>query len=506
MFSEPDRICARGKFPLQDWLVSVVYQQEPLDFSFAAEAPKTAERETTSIFPLEVQDEENPYGFIGRDGPILELERAMRRKTPAILIHGLGGVGKTTLARGFVKWLEQTQGLGQGCFWFAFNEIRSAEFVFNRMEEALFGGNFSLAELGQRIEALAGALNKQRYIIVWDNFEVARGIPGTEVKAFLSDQDLDLLLKFLRRLRGGRSKVLITNRSEEDWLGVDRRKVGVSGLSREKRWLFLEEILGTMDLAINRDDPDLIKLMNLLNGHPLSMRVILPILEKQSAASAAEELQSGMAAMNTQQDEANAHLHATLGFAQTALPEELQPLLIPLGMHERFVDLNYLEAMAKQVDDAWTRELLNRFAEAMVYMGLLYDRGNGIYEIHPALTGYLRAIAPEKERTAWAPVFVDVMGGLANHFAQKEFHEQRASFHLLGASLYYAINLAEMFQMGSHIHALLQFLAIYAQNSVSFSEANDLFERLALASKISGENEGKGCFKCGLWSCWILCL
>ncbi|MCP4691353.1 MAG: hypothetical protein GY859_25135, partial [Desulfobacterales bacterium] len=192
-------------------------------------------------------------------------------------------VGKTTLARGFVKWLEQTQGLGQGCFWFAFNEIRSVEYVFNRMGEALFGGNFSLADLDQRIEALAGAFKQHRFLIVWDNFEVARGIPGTEVKPFLGGQDRDLLLKFLRRLRGGQSKVIITSRSEEEWLGGDRRKVGVSGLSGEERWLFLEEILGTMGVAINREDPDLVKLMDLLNGHPLSMRVILPMLEKQSA-------------------------------------------------------------------------------------------------------------------------------------------------------------------------------------------------------------------------------
>ncbi|MCP4687661.1 MAG: CHAT domain-containing protein, partial [Desulfobacterales bacterium] len=193
MFSEPNRVCARGKFPLQDWLVPVVYQQEPMDFSFTAKASRDPDRESASRLPVEARDEENPYGFIGRDGPILELERAMRSKTPGILIHGLGGVGKTTLARGFVKWLEQTQGLGHGCFWFAFNEIRNAEFVFNRMGEALFGGNFSLAGLDQRIEALASVFKQQRFLIIWDNFEVARGIPGTEVKPFLGDQDRDLL-------------------------------------------------------------------------------------------------------------------------------------------------------------------------------------------------------------------------------------------------------------------------------------------------------------------------
>lgn len=130
--------------------------------------------------------------------------------------------------------------------------------------------------------------------------------------------------------------MIITSRSEEDWLGVDRCKVGVSSLSGEERWLYLEEILRAMGVAINREAPDLVKRMDLLNGHPLSMRVILSMLEKQSAASVVEALQSGMAVKKNGQDKFNARLYATLAFARTALPHELQPLLIPLGMHERF--------------------------------------------------------------------------------------------------------------------------------------------------------------------------
>ena len=90
----------------------------------------------------EARDTENPYGFIGRDGAVLALERAMHRKPAGLLIQGLGGVGKTTLARGFLQWLQATDGLGKGGFWFAFQDIRSAEFVFNRMGEALFGPQF----------------------------------------------------------------------------------------------------------------------------------------------------------------------------------------------------------------------------------------------------------------------------------------------------------------------------------------------------------------------------
>ena len=100
MFQQKDRVCPRGRYPLDDWLVPVVYQQEPFDFSFAAKAKKAKADGGGPELPGEARDTENPYGFIGRDGAVLALERAMRRPPAGLLIQGLGGVGKTTLARG----------------------------------------------------------------------------------------------------------------------------------------------------------------------------------------------------------------------------------------------------------------------------------------------------------------------------------------------------------------------------------------------------------------------
>ena len=108
MLAHKDRVCARGRYPLEDWLVPVLYQQNPLDFQFAAKA-KLEARE--SHLPKEVREHRDEYRFVGRDGPILEMERALHRKTPAILVQGLGGVGKTTLAREFLRWLDDTGGL-----------------------------------------------------------------------------------------------------------------------------------------------------------------------------------------------------------------------------------------------------------------------------------------------------------------------------------------------------------------------------------------------------------
>jgi len=481
MFRQDKRVCVRGKFPLQDWLLPVLYQQDPLNFSFAAEARKTFAPQASKL-PEDLRREKNPYGFVGRDSAILAMERAMRRPPAGILVQGLGGVGKTTLARGFLQWLDSTGGLGEGCFWLGFQEIRSAEYVFNRLGEPLFGGQFATAPMDKKIEALATAFNEHRFIIVWDNFESAAGIAGTAITANLPEPDRKLLADFLDKLRGGASKVIITSRSSEDWLGPQRRfLLPLGGLDREERWEYCEVILRDLGLSIDRNDEKLVGLMDLLGGHPLAMRAILPRLEKMSAGQVAEALRSNLASLKMEGNEDLAKLYATLGFVGQSLPPELQTLLIPVAMHEGYLDADYLEAMAKEAESARTRGMIDRLMQALVSAGLLRDVGQAIYEMHPVLTGYLRskslAETPQSMRDLWAKAFVDVMCFVADNLARKEPHEQRVYFYLHGQNFHYALGEAERLSMETDTAALIQSLAVFAQSARNFAEATRLFER-----------------------------
>jgi hypothetical protein len=58
MLEQDGRVCARGRFPLADWLVPVVYQQEPPDLSFAGAANRAVIQKPA--LPPEAQDSENP--------------------------------------------------------------------------------------------------------------------------------------------------------------------------------------------------------------------------------------------------------------------------------------------------------------------------------------------------------------------------------------------------------------------------------------------------------------
>jgi tetratricopeptide (TPR) repeat protein len=498
MLAHPGRVCARGTYPLKDWLVPVVYQQQPADLSFVTQARPKQDEQTAASLPEEATDKENPYGFIGRDSAILALERALLRDPPAILIHGLGGVGKTTLARGFLQWLRQTEGLGAGCLWFTFNDIHTAEYVLNGIGTQIFGSQFITLDTDQKLAALGKALRENRLILVWDNFESASGNEAAGIDPLLRPDDLQLLRRFLQAIQGGRSKVLITSRSEESWLPAHLRyKLALGGLTGESRWEFCTAILRNLGIQTNREDPELAALMDTLDGHPLLMRAVLPRLEGgRSPKSILQELQGNLAAGGVGSDLTQKKVYATLRFVEDGLPKDLRPALVPLGLHDRFVDARLLEMMAEGANQTQvTRRQIDRLLSALATAGLVRDRGQAIYELHPALTGFLRSTVSAKvaagELESWQRAFVHVMGSLADTLAPKELHEQRPYFHIHSADFHAALALADALAIDTAFAALTQLLAAFAQNTLNFDSAERLFERLAEHRRVRGDSRGE---------------
>jgi tetratricopeptide (TPR) repeat protein len=222
---------------------------------------------------------------------------------------------------------------------------------------------------------------------------------------------------------------------------------------------------------------------------------VLPRLERRAAGDLVTALRSNVAALGDGGEEAETKLYATLKLAEDALPEDLKELLLPLGMHERYVNGDYLAAMAEKVDEAWTRERVDRFLGLQVNAGLLRDEGQSVYEMHPGLSGFLRAKvlqgASGEARDVWSRAFVDVMGSVADAHAPRQLHEKRGWFHWHGANSYHALAEAERLGMSADKAALLQGLGAYSQDIRAFDEARALFERLIEARRsledLSGE-------------------
>jgi tetratricopeptide (TPR) repeat protein len=491
----PDRVCARGRFPLADWLVPVLYHQESVDLRFQTGAAARPETQQPSPLPAEARDDRNPYGFIGRDGAVLALERAWHRPAAGILIHGLGGIGKTTLARGFLRWLAETNGLQNGCFWLSFQGIRSAESVFNELVGTLFGTQALAASNEEKLARLVAVLRHNAFVIVWDNFEDVRGFADESIPPGMAESDQRLLAEFLQRLRGGKTKVLITSRSSEDWLDQTACfRLPIRGLSGEERWEFCDAIVRDFGLTVDRMQPDWKDLIEELGGHPLAMRVVLSRLNSLTPRQMLLEL-----ARNPEEfarnDLESAKLFATLRTVQTALPEELKSWLIPLSFHERFVDAHNLKIMGKILTPGRANfdAEVNRLMQLLCAAGVISGGGQNIYELHPALSRYLQQQMQNSESPAmvkaWQTSFTDVMGALAQLVTDKQFHEQRTVFAVHRANFLRALQLARDLEMDADQAALTQSLGVFARNSRRLGEATELFRKLVeYASAADNQN------------------
>ena len=480
------RDTSSGKVEFNDWIVPVLYQQLPSDSSILPRLKPGKKRK--SVLPDEILELDG-YGFIGRDRSIFQLERAIQRQSQAgILIHGMSGEGKTTLAKGFLQWLEDTNGLGEGAFWFSFEDIQSAEHIISTLAGALFGTQAMALPTDQMLSAVINVLRAKRYFIIWDNFESASGIPGTEVSALIPKEDRQRLKKLLRELRGGKTKVLITSRSEEEWLDIQECfKLPLSGLEGEELWQYCNAVVADLGLeAIDRKNQDYHNLLNKLEGNPLAVRAILLRLKERSAASLLSELEESF--NGVEGDESTKRIQAALAVFERGLDRAFAPVLRLLGLHEHFAYAGFIKIMLKQTEPDAAAHISNCF-EALCGAGLCQPVGNNIYKLHPALRGSLTRLYTAAEADMRA--FVDVMGTIANDYAPKELHEQRFVFSTFGACFQRALSLSQELDMRNHVLALIQGLAVYALNTRNFTEAEKLYRKYAEAAQDYTDMKGE---------------
>ena len=472
MYEENMRDTFTGKIEFNDWVVPVLYQQ-----SADGILPQLKQGdERIRKLPPEALDL-GDYGFIGRDRTIRRLEKAIRMNTAGILIHGMAGEGKTTIAKGFLQWLDATHGLHADVFWFSFEDIHNAGFIIDTLTDKLFGTQEMSLAADRKLSIVTKALRDNPYFMVWDNFESASGIPGTEVSALLQDDDRKLLKQLLRNLRGGQTKVMITSRSPESWLNIQECfRLPLDGLKGEELWQYCNAVVADLGLSLDRKAGTYKELMDKLDGNPLAVRAILFRLAENPAEELLGELEDNF--RGYEGDDATNRIQAALSVFERGLDRDFAPALRLLGLHEHYADIEKIGAMLEKTGE--TAPLEDCFA-ALESAGLCRPIGNDAYQIHPALRGCLTRQHPAEE--AGERAFVGVMGNLADEYSQKQLHEQRSVLRLFGANFHRALKLALELDMREHALALLQVLAAFSQSTRNFSEAERLIKLLAKAAK-----------------------
>jgi hypothetical protein len=230
--------------------------------------------------------------FVGRDYDLLRLERGLRR-SGVVLLQAIGGMGKTSLACELGRWWLQTKGC-ERVFFSSFAQGATVVQVVGLVGRSIFGDRFLPWSIEQQYKEVVRYLKAHGCLLIWDNFEPVHGFPAGN-PALLSAAELVALRRFLVDLRGGKSGVVITSRREEEWLRCDYELVELRGLREDDAKELAGVILAGRGIDRATLPREYLELFKILRGHPLSLRVILPLLKNQSPQIILEGLRSGEA-------------------------------------------------------------------------------------------------------------------------------------------------------------------------------------------------------------------
>ena len=209
------------KIDLEDWLLPVVYQNQPVTLQpheFTSEERAWHEhkaKEKSSTVP------DPQYGFVGRDIDILQIEKRLLTKRNILLVRGMVGTGKTTLLHHLSTWWHAT-GFVQRVFYFGFDEKAwTLQQIMTSIAQNLYGPkyytDFQPLSLTAQQAMLSQNLRGKNHLLILDNLESITGA-HLAIQHTLPLEEQAALRSFLTDLAKGHTLVLLGSRSGEELL------------------------------------------------------------------------------------------------------------------------------------------------------------------------------------------------------------------------------------------------------------------------------------------------
>jgi tetratricopeptide (TPR) repeat protein len=375
---------------LQDWFLPQLYQRgsdmplvgpaaRPGTRQGPATAPPTSDRPR---FPTGQHIGAFPrpplYNFHGRARELYALERAFRTDR-AILLHAMGGMGKTALAREAGYWLTRTGFFPDGACFLSFEQPVTAERIAQVLGSYLEGHGFEALSQAEQLVRAYQLFQNQKVLMVWDNFEslletfdnAARGSRSVQDGAgeasdvthaaalgYTADERTRIITLFRDWTEdpAGHGRLLITCRPQEAGLpGV--RRMELVGLARPDSLYLLAQVLRKHDTSLDDerfDTDNLEALLDVLGDHPLSIELVGPHLKQLTPEQTVADFRALLEQFTGDAEvERNRSLLASLRFSTSRLSAQAQAALPWLGLFHGGVCEHILLAMSQMDPATW---------------------------------------------------------------------------------------------------------------------------------------------------------
>jgi tetratricopeptide (TPR) repeat protein len=376
MLAQPHRFLHLGPIAqtieLQDWFIPQLYQvgDDPVLLPRPEGAASVAPLPPAPPPALPGFPPEPMYKFHGRALELLQVERAFRKHT-AVLVNGMGGMGKTALGREAASWWLRTGRFERAVF-ISFEQKATPARVVQLIGTAFEGADFSRRSdgesdpEGQRQKALS-LFRQHPVLVVWDNFESTLPIYQREIRGEGEGEGLELynsddraeIQALYRQLVEGKplGRLLVTCRPEQTGLpGI--KEYQLRGLSRPDSLYLLAAILDVKGISTERpgyETEEIEALLDLLDDHPLSIELVAPHLKDLTP----EQIRTDFAALLERfknpdaKEERNKGLYASLEFSRKRLSPAAQAALPWLAWFEGGVFEMVLLDFAEMKEEVW---------------------------------------------------------------------------------------------------------------------------------------------------------
>lgn len=349
--------------------------------------------------PATQRDESGPfppppqYGFQGRARELYELERRFRSQR-GIVLHAMGGMGKTALATEAAHWWTRSGLFRDGACFLSFEQFASADRVVQVLGTYLAGPKFEQLPAVEQRRRVIELFQQNAVLLVWDNFESAlpqfndgaadHGNPYT-------DDERRRLAELFRNLTAGPGKgcLLVTCRPQDTGLpGAQRYEL--QGLARADSLWLLSSILRRDGLTLS--DPRLSRdkldpLLNDLSDHPLSLELVGPYLRTLTPEEIRADFGRLLAKFQQEAPEGrNQSLLASLEFSRRHLSPASREALPWLGLFSGGVFEKILLELSQLDPEAW--ESIRRELQGIALLRIEEDlqiAGRPFLRFHPTL-------------------------------------------------------------------------------------------------------------------------